>query len=73
MSECCLRGFQWEDQPCGKDGKLGGLDCYVTGTEDSQVAILVLHDLYGWTFPNTRLLADHYAKEIGAKVYVPDL
>lgn len=25
-----------------------------------------------WTFPNIRLLADHYAEEAGATVYVPD-
>jgi dienelactone hydrolase len=37
------------------------------------VAIIVIHDLYGWTFPNIRLLADHYAAEVGATVYVPDL
>jgi hypothetical protein len=28
--------------------------------------------MYQWTFPNTRLLADHYAQEVGATVYVPD-
>ena len=31
-----------------------------------------MHDLLGWTFPNTRLLADHYAREANATVYVPD-
>ncbi|CRG87550.1 hypothetical protein PISL3812_04568 [Talaromyces islandicus] len=36
------------------------------------IAILVIHDLFGWTFPNTRLLADHLADEVGATVYVPD-
>ena len=51
---------------------LAGLDCYVTGLS-SKIAILLLHDLYGWTFTNTRLLADHYAEEVGATVYIPDL
>ncbi|BEI83409.1 hypothetical protein CcaverHIS002_0400130 [Cutaneotrichosporon cavernicola] len=29
-------------------------------------------NLYGWTFNNIRLLADQYADEVGATVYVPD-
>ncbi|KAJ5098626.1 hypothetical protein N7532_005627 [Penicillium argentinense] len=39
---------------------------------NSDVAILVIHDLFGWTFPNIRLLADAYAEEVNATVYVPD-
>lgn len=38
-----------------------------------QVAILIVHDIFGWTLPNARLLADHYAKEADATVYLPDL
>ena len=34
--------------------------------------MLLIHDLVGWTFPNVRLLADHYAQETDATVYVPD-
>jgi dienelactone hydrolase len=45
---------------------------YVTGS-NSEVAVLVIHDLFGWTFPNIRLLADAYAEEADATVYVPDL
>ncbi|KAB2573411.1 Hydrolase tropI [Lasiodiplodia theobromae] len=33
---------------------------------------MIIHDLYGWTFSNTRILADHYAQEVDATVYVPD-
>lgn len=33
---------------------------------------MVIHDLFGWKFPNVRLLADHYAQEVSATVYVPD-
>ena len=38
-----------------------------------QVAIVIIHDLFGWKSPNARLLADHYAKEVDATVYIPDL
>jgi dienelactone hydrolase len=33
---------------------------------------MIIHDLPGWTFPNVRLLADHYAREANATVYVPN-
>lgn len=72
MSECCLKGIQWEATPVGYESELAGRRCYVTGT-NSSAAVMIIHDLYGWTFKNTRLLADHYAKEIGATVYLPDL
>ena len=73
MSACCLKGAEWAaDEPKGREGKLADLDCYITGSNIS-VAILLIHDLYGWTFRNSRLLADSYAEEVGATVYVADL
>ena len=72
MGDCCLKGFRWDGQPKGRDAKLASRDCYVTGSNED-AAVLVLHDLFGWTFNNTRLLADQYAEEIGATVYLPDL
>lgn len=72
MNDCCLRGFKWDSQPIGKESTLAGRGCYVTGS-NAHAAILLIHDVFGWTFPNVRLLADHYAEEVGATVYVPDL
>ena len=72
MSECCLSGFQWEGTPNGQETKLAENNSYMIG-EGSEVAILVIADLFGWTFVNTRLLCDAYAKEVGATVYMPDL
>ena len=72
MPSCCLSGFEWDGTPIGKEAKLANNDTYVTGT-DKDVAVLLIHDLYGWTLQNTRLLADHFAKEISATVYLPDL
>lgn len=71
ISPCCLQGFEWEGTPTGRVEKLASLNTYVAGTNPA-VAILIIHDLLGWTFPNIRLLADHYAKEINATVYIPD-
>lgn len=72
MSDCCIKGFQWDGEPKGHETNLAGNATYVTGS-NRNVAILVIHDLFGWTFPNIRLLADSYAEEVDATVYVPDL
>lgn len=72
MGECCLKGLRWEALPKGHETKLAGIDCYITGS-NPKTAVMIIHDLYGWKFSNTRLLADHYAEEVNATVYVPDL
>ena len=72
MHECCLTGFHWDGTPAGRETQLGEHQTYVTGS-NKEHAILFCHDGFGWTFNNTRLLADHFAQEVGATVYVPDL
>ncbi|ORY64785.1 Alpha/Beta hydrolase protein [Pseudomassariella vexata] len=71
LSSCCLTGFTWDGTPAGTVGKLCNNDTYIAGKNPS-AAILLVHDAFGWTFPNVRLLADHYAREADATVYVPD-
>ena len=71
VPSCCLAGFAWEGTPLGSICKLAGNDAYIVGNNLDR-AVLLIHDLLGWTFPNTRLLADHYAREADATVYVPD-
>lgn len=68
---CCIQGFSWQGTPTGRTGKLAHNDAYITGNNPA-VAILIIADLFGWKFPNVRLLADHYAREVDATVYVPD-
>ncbi|KAF4972205.1 hypothetical protein FSARC_1187 [Fusarium sarcochroum] len=68
----CKTGFQWNGTPVGKESTLNGATAYVTG-DSKDTAILVLTDFFGHTLLNTRLLADHYAKETKATVYVPDI
>lgn len=78
-SECCFKGFLWDQKPIGSVTTFAcGNKCYVTGESDEKSgyaasAIMLIHDLFGWTFQNTRILADSLAKEVGATVYVPDL
>ncbi|KAL1846615.1 hypothetical protein Plec18170_009044 [Paecilomyces lecythidis] len=71
FSDCCFQGFSWQGTPTGRIGKLSNNDVYIAG-DDTDTAILFIADLFGWTFPNVRLLADHFAREIGATVFVPD-
>ena len=71
VNSCCLKGFAWDGKPTGHTSKLANYDTYVTG-DISDVAVLFIHDLFGWTWLNTQLLADHFAREANAIVYVPD-
>ncbi|KAJ9606322.1 hypothetical protein H2200_009283 [Cladophialophora chaetospira] len=71
MSTCCLKSFAWNGTPTGTTTNLGSNSTYITGTNPDR-AVLLIHDALGWTFPNARLLADHYAAEIDATVYIPD-
>ncbi|KAG9830133.1 alpha/beta-hydrolase, partial [Aureobasidium melanogenum] len=71
MSSCCKEGFKWNGQPVGKETTLGKNPAYVTG-DNKDAAVLIVADVFGWTLPNVRLLADHYAKEANVTVYVPD-
>lgn len=71
-SQCCISGFQWDGTPTGIEGTLADNKSYIAGS-NADVAVMVIHDMFGWTFVNERLLCDDYAKEIGATVYMPDL
>jgi dienelactone hydrolase len=72
-SKCCYQGFEWEGSPTGQTAKLANKDVYIASDSSaSDIAILFVADMFGWTFRNNRLLADHIAREVGATVYVPD-
>lgn len=58
--------------PRRHQGMLGKNNAYITGT-NAEVAVLLIHDIYGWKLPNIRLLADHFAQEADCTVYVADL
>lgn len=61
---CCLTSFQWGGEAEGREEQLTGLPTYVTG-DNKERAVLYVHDALGWGFKNARLLADHYAREVG--------
>jgi hypothetical protein len=74
LTKCRASGFDWEGKPKGQTVSFptSSNQAYMTGTS-SAIVILFICDLFGWEFRNTRLLADHIARAVGATVYVPDL
>lgn len=70
--EDCKKGFKWDGEAIGKEATLNDAKAYVTG-DSKDAAILIITDIFGWTLPNIRLLADHYAEETKSTVYIPDV
>lgn len=68
----CKTGFKWDGTATGKETTLNNTKAYVAG-DSKDAAVLIVTDIFGWTLPNIRLIADHFAKESQATVYVPDL
>ena len=75
MSECCISGtLNTSATPSGREDTIGGLPCYIAEPSDGSTSksVVFVVDIFGWSFPNVRLLADHYAKA-GFYCYVPDI
>ncbi|ORY87804.1 Alpha/Beta hydrolase protein [Protomyces lactucae-debilis] len=71
VGQCCSTGFTWDGKPVGSETKLASMDAYVTG-DNKDRTILICPDIFGWKLNNTRLLADHFAQEANATVYLVD-
>lgn len=71
MSECCKSGFRWNGTPTGTETTIASNKTYVSGT-NKDVAIILIHDIFGWTLTNSRLLADHFATEANTTCFLPD-
>lgn len=75
MSSCCLSGqLHNHATPTGTETTIGDLKAYVAEPEgkDRSKTLVFLTDIFGYELPNTRLLADEYAKA-GFYVIVPDI
>lgn len=56
--------------------KIHGLNTYVAtppGDVTPRGIVVIIPDIFGWTFPNARILADEYAKRAGVTTYLPDV
>ncbi|KAK4898892.1 hypothetical protein LTR27_003623 [Elasticomyces elasticus] len=74
MSSCCLSGKINEGKPKGREQDINGIPTYVAEPEngDKTKTVVFLVDIFGWQFPNVRLLADEYAAA-GFTAYIPDV
>ncbi|KAF2090640.1 dienelactone hydrolase family protein-like protein [Saccharata proteae CBS 121410] len=74
MSACCLSGTIQNGTPKGSVREIGGLNTYISEPSDGSKAksIIFIVDIFGYEFPNVRLLADNYAAA-GFYVYIPDV
>jgi len=68
----CVTGTIHQGAPEGTEVTLASLPSYVVGNESASKIIVFGHDIFGWKFMNTRLLADIYAAR-GFRVFIPDL
>lgn len=76
VSQCCAAGELHTGTPQGRVTKIHGLDCYVAAPPPDTAAqgvIVMLPDIFGWTLPNTRLLADSYAAKGSYLVFLPEV
>ncbi|KAL7413784.1 dienelactone hydrolase [Mrakia frigida] len=76
VSDCCLKGNQFEGEPKGKMVKLGGFDVYVAtpapreGKESR--GIVLFSDIFGLGIKNPKIISDELALRLGVTVYCPD-
>ncbi|KAH5734214.1 hypothetical protein HBI17_202910 [Parastagonospora nodorum] len=74
LAKCCISGVLHTGTPVGSIKTIGKTQAYLSYPKDSSThhAILLLTDVYGYTFPNTRLIADQFAAR-GYFTIIPDL
>ena len=70
----CVSGTLHGGTPTGKVIRLHGLPAYVAEppSNNPKGIIVIIPDAFGWELPNTRVLADSYAKKGDFRVYVPE-
>ena len=71
----CVSGAIHTGNPTGVEITYQGLRTYVSRPDEETTEkgiIIFITDIFGWEFPNSRLLADKYAKKGGYTVYIPD-
>ena len=75
MGDCCS-GTIHAGEPAGRVETLHDLPCYISDPPDHAAptgVIVIIPDAFGWELPNSRILADAYAKRLGCQVLLPEL
>ena len=75
MEGCCPKGswpaLKTDYVPRFAEEELGGLNCYVAGSNETK-AIILLHDIFGVNSGRTKAIADSFNDE-GYLTVVPDI
>lgn len=73
---CCASGSLHAGTPQGRIETLFKLPTYIAepegGVDAAKGIVVIIPDIFGWEFPNNRVLADEYAKNGGFLVLLPD-
>jgi len=69
-SSCADPGAEQTHQSHGHEEEIAGVNTYKTGQGKS--AIVLFTDVFGYSFVNTRKIADRFAEETGTTVLIPD-
>lgn len=70
-SKCCTNPGTKQIHQCqGHEEVVAGVNTYKTGQGTS--AIVLFTDIFGYSFINSRKLADRFAEETGTTVLIPD-
>ena len=75
MADCCS-GTIHAGTPTGRVETLHNFPCYISDPPNNATpkgAIVFIPDAFGWELPNSRVLADVYAKRLGCKVLLPEV
>ncbi|KAI4845886.1 hypothetical protein E4T44_05371 [Aureobasidium sp. EXF-8845] len=73
--QCCASGALHTGTPTGTVSQLHGLPVYICpppSNKPPKGIIVILPDIFGWTLPNTRILADNFAAKGDFLVMLPD-
>jgi dienelactone hydrolase len=72
---CCASGSLHTGTPTGTVSQLHGLPVYIASpppNKSPKGVVVILPDIFGWTLPNTRILADNFAAKGDFLVILPD-
>lgn len=71
---CCFSGSEHPGTPTGRVETIYSLPTYISEPPSGapKALVVIIPDAFGWDFKNLRILADVYAKRMGARVYMPD-
>jgi len=71
LCEHCVTGSKKDYAGKGKDIEIDKLPAYSNGPDDAKTAVIVVTDVFGYKFPNVRLVGDKIANA-GHLALIPD-